>query len=152
MQHRPYQLYKSQYLGLSSDLMKSMVVDASLSVSIQSYVWRKFNYIMLNQQNDIFSQAVLLFTLKHDNPTGRFWLCCLFSIINMFIILDYICTRVHLYSIATCTYGMIVNMCTCLLMLAICAVCHWPGIFYYWYTTEWILCNYRWISSLFVFL
>ena len=39
----------SQHLELSSDLMKSTVVDESLSVSIQSSVWRKFNYIMLNQ-------------------------------------------------------------------------------------------------------
>ena len=32
--------------------MKLPVVDESLSVSIQSFIWRKFNYIMLNQQNE----------------------------------------------------------------------------------------------------
>ena len=53
-----YRLYKSQHLGLSSDLMKSTVVDESLSVSIQSSVWRKFKYIMLNQQNEKSSQVV----------------------------------------------------------------------------------------------
>ena len=56
LQHSPYQLYKLQHLGLSSDLMKSTVVDESLSASIQSSVWRKFNYIMLNQQNEKSSQ------------------------------------------------------------------------------------------------
>ena len=76
MQHRPYQLYKSQYLGLSSDLMKSMVVDASLSVSIQSYVWRKFNYIIVQlalmfRFMPAFSSSLFLSSLGLESS----WLC-----------------------------------------------------------------------------
>ena len=34
-----------------------MVVDENLCVSIQRSVWRKFEYIMLNQQNEKSSQV-----------------------------------------------------------------------------------------------
>ena len=39
----------------------------------------------------------------------------------------------------------IMNMCPCLVLVAICIVCHWLVIFYYWYIFMWILCSYRYI-------
>ena len=33
----------------------------------------------------------------------------------------------HLYTIAICTDGSIMNMGLCLLLAAICTVCHWLG-------------------------
>ena len=57
----------------------------------------------------------------------------------------YICTREHLYTIAICTDGMSMDMCSCLLLVAICVLCYWLGIFHLWYESMWILCNYRYI-------
>ena len=71
------------------------------------------------------------------------YLCQLFYFLSMFMISDYICTRVILYIIAICTDGVIMIMCPCLLLVVICALCQWPGMYYYWYISIWTLCDYE---------
>ena len=56
-----------------------------------------------------------------------------------------ICTRMHLYTIVVCRDDVIMNICPCLLLVAISAICHWHSILYYLYVSIWILCNYGWI-------
>ena len=55
--------------------MKSMVVDESLSVSFQSFVWRKFNYIMLHQQNEkslqVYKRKIWKGCLKRVATVGK---------------------------------------------------------------------------------
>ena len=78
-----------------------------------------------------------------DNTTASLYLCHLFSMLSLIMLSAYLCTRMYLNTIALSTDGTIVNMCPCLLLVVICAVCQWPGVFYYWYACIWILCNYR---------
>ena len=56
----------------------------------------------------------------------------LFSVLSVIAMSDYICTRVHLYTIIICTDGMTIVMCPCMLLAAICAVCHWLDVCELW--------------------
>ena len=69
-------------------------------------------------------QHVMLLALKA--------LCCLFYVISVIMISDYIYTRVHSYTIVIYTDGMIITMCLCLWFVAICVVHYWLGVCCYW--------------------
>ena len=49
--------------------------------------------------------VVMLLTLKEDNTTSTFNLCCLFSVICMIIKSDVMHRSVHLYTIIICADG-----------------------------------------------
>ena len=87
----------------------------------------------------------MLLPLKDDDTAGSLCLCHLFCVLWMTMISGYICTKVCLYTIAICTNGAVINMWLWLLLVAICILCHWLDILYYWYASICILCNYWYI-------
>ena len=80
--------------------------------------------------------------MKHDNTTGSLYLWHLVYVRSLKIVFDPVRTRMHLYAIVICTDGTITNMCLCFLLVAICVVCHCPGVFYYLDWSVLIFCNY----------
>ena len=69
--------------------------------------------------------------MKGDDISSSFYLCNLFYMLNVFMISDYICIRVHLYTIAVYTNGAFMKMYPSLVLVTICVMCHRPGVFYY---------------------
>ena len=72
----------------------------------------------------------MLLTLKEENNVGSLYLCHLFYVLHMIMISDHMCTRVHLYTIAICTDGTIMDISPFLLLVVICMLCQWPDIYY----------------------
>ena len=72
----------------------------------------------------------MLLIFKDDYTTGSLYLHPLFYVLSM-IICDFIYTEVHLHASGICTDGMIMNMCLCLILVAICLISHWTSILYY---------------------
>ena len=64
--------------------------------------------------------------------------------LSVIIIYDYLCTRVHLYTIVICADGAFNFMCPYLLLVASCAICHWLGVF----TGNMCLCGYHVITDI----
>ena len=50
----------------------------------------------------------------------------------MIIRSGYLYTRVCLCTIVTCTDGVIMDICPCLLLVANLVIGHWPGLFHLW--------------------
>ena len=67
--------------------------------------------------------------MADDIKTGSLYLYQLFHVLSVIMILDYICMKVHFYTISTCTDGVFMYM--CLLLVVICEVCHWLSVLYY---------------------
>ena len=63
-QHSPWQLYKSQHLRLPLYLMKSRVLDESLSMFNQSSVWRIIIYCNILYQQNGKSTQIHTFSFK----------------------------------------------------------------------------------------
>ena len=64
----------------------------------------------------------------------------------MIIISDYLCTRVHLYTVVIYTDGTIMDMCPYLLLVANYLISHWLGILIY----DMHLCRYFVIMDIFM--
>ena len=75
---------------------------------------------------------VMLIIFNDDNTTGSSWLCHLYFVPCIRVVSDYV-------------YKTIIDMCLCLLLVATCTQCYWLGIFYFWYASMWIFCNYGYI-------
>ena len=54
--------------------------------------------------------VVMLLTLQDDNTIDSLHLFSLLYMFSMIMIPGYICTRMHLYTVAICKGGMIMNM------------------------------------------
>ena len=67
----------------------------------------------------------MLLTLKEDNTTDNFYLCCLPHGLRVIMKSDALCTSVCLYTILICTDGMVVYVCPCILLTTACAVDYW---------------------------
>ena len=81
----------------------------------------------------------MLLTFKDDNMTGSFsHLSHMFSVV---IVSDYICVRVHLYTITICVDGMNMDMWLCLVLVVI----GWA-----YFTYDMSLCGYYVITDIFV--
>ena len=65
----------------------------------------------------------MLLTLNDHNTTCSLYLLYLFYALSMIMIFAYI--FVQLCTTVICTEVTIMNMCPCLLMVALCMVCHW---------------------------
>ena len=72
-----------------------------------------------------FWHHLMLLSVKVDNTTDSFCLCCLLCVLPIIIKSGLICTSVHLHTIIMCTDGMAVYTCPCLLLptWVVTAVC-----------------------------
>ena len=70
-----------------------------------------YNIIVVNtaikESMDIAQNVMMLLTLKDDNTTDSFYPCHLFCVLSMCRISNYICTRVHIDTIAICIDGVL---------------------------------------------
>ena len=71
----------------------------------------------------------MLLVLKDDNTSGSLYLYCLLYVLSVIMKSEYICTSVYFCIITLCVDGMIMNICMCLLSVAICVVCYWFTVF-----------------------
>ena len=53
----------------------------------------------------------------------------LLYVLIMTIVFDYICITVHLYTITICKVAVIMDMYLCILLVAICVLCSFLGIY-----------------------
>ena len=79
------------------------------------------NYLTDEGRELLSVQRVMLLTMKVDNTTEGLYLSSLLYMLSMVMISDHIHTTACLYTIVQCTDSMIMNMCSCFLLVAICA-------------------------------
>ena len=120
---------------------------AILALFLDCFVWVCLYILYLSLScvkllASYFWYHVMLLTLKEGNIIGSLNLCHLFCMFSWIVIYDFICTGVCLYATTICKDGALMDMFLCLLLVAICSLCHWPGIYYFCCASTWILCNY----------
>ena len=80
--------------------------------------------------------------IKEDYTPGGSYLCHLFYMHSTIMISDCTCKNVFIYNHNVYRWCYM-DMFLCLLLVAICTLCHWLGIYDYCCAFICILCNYR---------